>query len=321
MASGKRVRNSRLHSVTRRKHTRSDHFARGNVDSQPPLIEVLNVNGTAGERGQQVNLGLVEQVVVLALESRVGLLLDLEDNITGEDTGHLVTLAAELDLVAVAHTLVDVDVQHLAFHHGLLPVALLAAVLVADDLTLTVAVRADGLEALDHGTHLAHHRLHTATIAARALLNRTLLASTAVTTRTDDRLLESQFGHLAAVDVLQVDLVHMVNGTGLLRAGVAHASAEHPAECATAAEELREQVLGVHTTGATAVLQALRTILIVHLTLLGIGQNLISVRQLLELLCGLGVVRVLVCLPDRVRDKFSVADGEVRMWGTYQGDT
>lgn len=275
-------------------HTRSDHFAGSNVDSQPPLVEVLNVNGTTSKCGQQVNLGLVEQVVVLPLEPGVGLLLNLENNVTGEDTGHLVTLAAELDLVAVAYTLVDVDVQHPALHHGLLAVAFLAAVLVADDLTLTVTVRADGLEALDHGTHLAHHRLHTATIAAGTLLNRTLLASAAVATSTNDRLLQSQFGHLAAVDVLEVDLVHMVNGTGLLGASIAHATTEHPAECTAAAEELREQILSVHATGATAVLQTLRTILVIDLTLLGIGENLVSVRQFLELLCGLGVVGILV---------------------------
>lgn len=252
------------------------------------------MNGTTGESGQQVNLGLVEQVVILALESRVGLLLDLEDNVAGKDTGHLITFTAELDLVAIAHTLVDVDMQHLALHHGLLTVALLAAVLVADDLALTVTVRADSLEALDHRTHLAHHRLHTATIAARAFLDRTLLASTAVTRTTDDRLLQGQFRHLAAVDVFKVNLVHMVNGTGLLGTSIAHATAEHPAERAAAAEELREQILGVHATAATAILQTLRTKLVVELALLGIGQNLVSVRQLLELLCGLGVVGVLV---------------------------
>ena len=258
---------------------------------------MLDVDGTASKSGKQINLSLVEQVVILALEAGVGLLLNLEDDITRHDTGHLVTLTAELDLVAIAHTLVDVDVEHLALNNGLLAIALLAAVLVLDDLTLTVTVRADRLEALDHGTHLAHHGLHTATVAACALLDGTLLTAAAITATTDDGLLESKLGYLALVDVLQVDLVHVVDCAGLLGTGVAHTTTtEHSTEgtAAAAAEELREQVLGVHATAGTTVLQTLLTKLVVQLTLLGVGETLVSGRQFLELLCSLGVVGILV---------------------------
>lgn len=257
------------------------------------------MNAAASKSGQKVDLSLVEEVVVLALEASVGLLLNLKDNIARHDTGHLVTLAAELNLVAVAHTLVNVDVQHLALDNGLLAATLLAAVLLADDLALTIAVRADSLEALDHGTHLAHHGLHTATVAARALLDGTILATAALTARTDDRLLQGQLGDLTTVDILQVDLVHMVNGASLLGACVAHATTEHSAKSTTAAEELREQVLGVHTTTGTAAFQTLLTILVVDLTLLGVGKNLVGVRQLLELLRGIGVVLVLVYMGEK----------------------
>lgn len=256
------------------------------------------MNGTAGKSGKQVNLGLVEQVVTLALEAGVGLLLNLEHDITGHDTGHLVTLAAELNLVAVAHTFVDVNVKNLALDDGLLAVTLLAAILITDDLSLAVAVGADGLEALDHGTHLAHHSLHTATVAARALLNSALLSAAAITATADDGLLESQLGYLALVNILEVNLVHVVDCAGLLRALVTHAAAEHSAEgaAAAAAEELREQILGVHAAATTAVLQAFLAELIIQLTLLGVGKSLVSVGQFLELLCGIGVVGVLVCM-------------------------
>jgi hypothetical protein len=36
--------------------------------------------------------------------------------------------------------------------------------------------------------------------------------------------------------------------------------------------------------------------LVIDLTLLGVGKNLVGVRQLLELLRGIGVVLVLVCM-------------------------
>jgi len=167
-------------------HTRGDNLAGSDVDGQPPVIKVLNVDSATAERGQKINLGLEEQVVSLALETGVGLLLNLEDNITGENTRHLVTLTTELNLVAIANTLVDVDVKNLTLHNGLLTIALLAAVLVTDDLALTVTVGADSLESLNHRTHLAHHGLHTATIAARALLDSTILTTTTIAARTDD---------------------------------------------------------------------------------------------------------------------------------------
>ena len=147
---------------------------------------MLNVNSATGKRGEQVDLSLVEQVVVLALEPGVGLLLNLEDNITRKHTRHLVTLTAELDLVAVTYTFVDMDVQHLTLNNGLLTIALLATVLVLDDLSLTVTVRAHSLETLNHRTHLAHHGLHTAAVTARALLDSTLLTTTTITASTDN---------------------------------------------------------------------------------------------------------------------------------------
>lgn len=257
---------------------------------------MLNVNRAAGKSCKQIDLGLVEQVVALALEAGVRLLLNLKHDITRHDTRHLITLTTELNLMAIAHTFVDVNVENLALDDSLLAVTLLAAILVTDDLTLTVTVRADGLEALDHGAHLAHHRLHTATVAACALLDSALLSAATITATADNGLLKSQFGHLALVDILKVDLVHVVNCAGLLWALVPHATAEHSAEgtTAAAAKELGEQILGVHAATTTAMLEALLTELIIQLTLLGVGKTFVGVRQFLELLCGIWVVGVLV---------------------------
>ena len=232
---------------------------------------MLNVDRATSKSGQKINLGLVEEVVALALEASVRLLLNLELNITGLDARHLVTLAAEVDLGAALNTLVDVDVQDLALDCCLLSVALLAAVLLADNLTLSVAIGADGLEALDHGTHLAHHHLHTLTVAACACLDGALLTTATITLGAQDGLLQGELGDLALVHVLERDLVDVVNGAGLFRAGITtttHAAAEHAAEATTAAaEELREEILGVHAAAHAALLDSLFTILIVELAL------------------------------------------------------
>jgi hypothetical protein len=79
---------------------RANAFSRDDVDGYPSLVQVLDVDLTAGKSSQQVDLGVVEEVVVFALEAVVGLLLNLEDDITRLDTRQLVAFAAELNLVA-----------------------------------------------------------------------------------------------------------------------------------------------------------------------------------------------------------------------------
>lgn len=279
--------------------TRRNGLTGVDLNAQPPVVEVLDEDGTASEGSDEVELALVMQIVALAVEARVGLLLDLEDDITGFYSRGLVTVAAELDLGAAADAAVDVDVQHLPVNHGLLAVALLAPVLVLDDLALAVAVRAHGLEPLDHGTHLAHHGLHTVAITATAALHGALLAADTGALGADDGSLERQLGDLALVDVLQGDLVRVVDGARLGRAPARHsAAAEHPTHTAAAAasEELGEQILGGHATraAAAAALEASLAILVVDSALLRIGEDLVRGRDVLELILGFGVVRVLV---------------------------
>ncbi|KAI6772506.1 hypothetical protein HG530_003464 [Fusarium avenaceum] len=150
---------------------------------------ILTASGTPHQGGSQwraIGRRVVEKIILATGEASMGLLLNLENNITSLDAWRLITLASELNLGAAADTLVDMDVEDLAIDGGLLSVALLALVLLLDDLTLAVTVRADSLESLDHGTHLAHHGLHSVTITASASLNGTLLSTNTFTLGADD---------------------------------------------------------------------------------------------------------------------------------------
>ena len=159
---------------------------------------------------------MIEQVVILALEPWVRLLLNLKHNVTSKNTWHLITFATEFNLVPALHTTVNVDMKDLALDNSLLAHAPFASVTVANGLSFALAVRTDGLEALDHGSHLAHHSLHTRTVAASACSDRTLFATTSLTSRADDGLLEGQLGDFASVDIFERDLVNMVDCSGLL---------------------------------------------------------------------------------------------------------
>lgn len=273
----------------------SNCLARQNVDAEPPVVEVLYVNCATGQGRHQLDVALVEKVVILARKAGVRLLLDLEDNVAGLHARSLVTLASELDLGTAANTLVNVDVQDLSVDYRLLAAALLAAILVLDDLAFAIAVRADRLKALDHRSHLAHHGLHTMAIAARAGLDGAGLAASSLALGADDGALEGQLRNLAAVDVLERYLVSMVNGARLGRSAIVHASKHtaHAAE-ATAAEELRKQVLGGHAATTGSALQTGLTVLIVNLSLLRVRQNFVRMGDFFELFLGLGVVGVLV---------------------------
>ena len=253
----------------------ADSLTGQDVDAKPALIKVLDEDGTTSQRRDQVDIAVVQQVIFFTGEATVGLLLDLENDISSLDPGCLVALATELDLGAALNALVDVDVEDLPVNNGLLSVALLAAVLVLNNLALTVAVRADSLEPLDHGTHLAHHGLHTVAITAGTLLNGTILATDTGALGADDGPLKSKFRDLAAVNVLERHLVGVVNSAGLGRSAVVHTAehtshAAHPTEAA-AAEELCEEVLSSHAAaGTSTALEAGLTILIINLTLLRI---------------------------------------------------
>jgi hypothetical protein len=242
---------------------------------------VLDVDSAAGQCRDEVDFGVVEEVIIPASEAGVRLLLDLEDDVARKDAGGLVTLATELDLGTALNTAVDVDVEDLAIDHCLLAEALLAAVLVLDDLALAITVWAHCLEALDHGTHLAHHRLHAVAVACCAFPDSTFLAAAALALGADDGALKGQLGDLAAVDVLERDVVNVVDRLGFAGAALVVHATEHAAEAAAhaaAAKELREEVLGRHATAATsAAFQSGLTILVVYLALLGIRQNLVGV--------------------------------------------
>ena len=127
---------------------------------------MFDIEGAACQSGYEFDLGAVEQVIILAREARVGLLLNLEDDVASLYTRRLITLASELDLGTASNTAINVNVQNLAVDDRLLAAAALAAVLLLDNLALAVAVGADCLETLNHGSHLAHHGLHTVTVTA-----------------------------------------------------------------------------------------------------------------------------------------------------------
>lgn len=222
--------------------TWADNLTREDLDVEPSVVQMLDVDGASGKSCDEINLRVVEEVIILPLEPRVWLLLNLKDNIAWQNTRCLVALSLELDFVAAPDAPIHMDVENLSLDDGLLAVAALAPILLADDLAFTIAIGADSLEPLDHGAHLTHHGLHTVAITASTFSHSTLFATPAIALGADYGLLQGELRDLASVDILKGDLVSVVDSASLWWAALLHSSTKHAskttAECRTASKEL-----------------------------------------------------------------------------------
>lgn len=66
--------------------TRLDNLSGLNLDEKSALVEMGNLEGATGEGGEEVDLNLGEEVVSLALERLVRLLLNHNHDVSGLDT-------------------------------------------------------------------------------------------------------------------------------------------------------------------------------------------------------------------------------------------
>lgn len=169
-----------------------------------------------------------------------------------------------------------------------------------------------GTDLLHHGAELAEHDLGALAVTARALLDGALLAALAVAALADDVLLERELRHLALVEVgkRNVDAVDEVLALARTLGTPASSAAEaeglnaqngdddqarsarrskgwssrqeregtYASSAASAAEQLREQVLGVHAAAhaAHAALEAGLTSLVVDRPLLRVREDLVA---------------------------------------------
>jgi hypothetical protein len=186
--------------------TRLDNLAREDVDNEDSVIQVGNVELSTGKGSDQVNLGIVKQVVAAALETLMLLLLQHNDHIARDSAWGLISFAAEDNLPAIFHATINVDLKNLANLCDLAGIAAFALVLGVDDLSFTTAVAAGLLNLLHHRAHLSQHDSVALAITGIAGLDSAFLATSTAALFTDDVLLKSEFGSLALVQILQRDL-------------------------------------------------------------------------------------------------------------------
>lgn len=276
-----------------------DDLAGDDLDLDPLLLlQVLNHERTTGKGSVEINLGVVEEIVTSSDESSMGLLVKHKDDITGDDIRTLITLTRKGDLLAVDHSLVNVDLENLSLLLGLSARALLAPVLGVNDLALAVTVVTLGLVPLQHGAHLSGDKLEALALTRVTLVDGAGLASDTVAAVTQHGLLQGHLRGLSSEQVLEghgdsVNNVSRPSGALGLSAAKHAAHAAHAA--ASAAKEMRKQLLGGTSSHASvSSSEASLSKVVVCRSFLVVRQNLVGHGDFLELGLGLDVAGVLV---------------------------
>ena len=215
-----------------------DHSAGGGLNDELAAVELLDDDLEAAEGLAEGEALLHAEVVALALEDGVLLLLEDDDDGAGDiNVGVLVALAHEGDLAVVLHTALDLDLEgHLAGNDAL-GVAGLALVLGVDLTAGAVAGGALHLLLGDHIAHLAHHHAGALTLAVAADgADAGLGGAAALAAGADDVLLAGDLNGLTIVEVLErdgvgdTDIATLASARGTSAAHTAAHAAHHRRE-------------------------------------------------------------------------------------------
>jgi hypothetical protein len=156
---------------------------------------------SSSQSSQKIDLSLANQIISIPLESGVLLLFDDKNDITGLDTGSLITLAREFDLVTTLHTLVDVNLQDLSLLHRLLSVTVLALVFGVNDLSGSFTITTRLLNLLNHRSKLTQVNLDSLSSTSSTLLDGSLLSTKTIAALTDDGFRKGELLDFTLVEV------------------------------------------------------------------------------------------------------------------------
>src|SRR5437762_6724908 len=127
------------------------------------------------------------------------LCFDDKDDIPRLSIRSLICFPSKSNTLTLLHSLVNMNIQYLAFIYNLFPITFLTLVLGRDDFSLSITIWTQSLKSLNHRSHLTHNNLLSAAIATFTSLDRSFLAASSSTFRTKNCLLQSKFTHFSLV--------------------------------------------------------------------------------------------------------------------------
>lgn len=223
-------------------------FSRHYCNHESAVVEMLDDKLASSERSEEVKLNLINEIVILALESVMRLLLHNDHHVSWLSAWCLITFPSKGDGLAILHSFVDVDLQKFLLWYRLLAFASSAPVASVDDFSGPRTLVTGGLHLLNHGTHLTQSNADTTSIASMTSLDSTVLAALSFTFRADNVSSESELGDFALVEVLEGDIDAMDEILGPARSLVPSSPSTAAKETpATTSKELAEQIMRIHS--------------------------------------------------------------------------
>merc|ERR1719266_3107789 len=181
-----------------------DDFSSNSLDDESSVVQRLNCLLHTSKRLGQVDVHLYDEVLAASLELIMSFLVQDDNDVPWFQSGLLVALAAECNLLSVLHTFVHLHLQDLPLPVDLPPVTFLTPQLWVHPLTLAVTLLTHGLYLLHHArAQLLDPHLHPGASAGGTLLHSPGFPSNTVASITDDVLLQGQLPHCPVVHVLQ----------------------------------------------------------------------------------------------------------------------
>jgi hypothetical protein len=247
------------------------------------VVKVSDICSETTKGLDKADIEVVEEVVTTTNEGRVLLLLELDDDVTGDGVGGLIGSALENVGRSGDTALGNVNLDSLLLLDSLVTVTLAALGSGRDDVTLTLTLRAGNLLLGNHTrTDLANHDLDT--LALTATTDGDGGATFALAASADGVTSKTKLLSAASVDLFKGESEREDNVlTFLLR--------RRTTTAATTTEEIEN--IHVITTTTTTVLKGFLTALIIERTLVRVGKNLISMLDVLELISITTFIRVM----------------------------
>ena len=110
------------------------------LDDESSIVQRLNCLLQTSQRLGQVDVHLDDEVLAASLELLMSFLVQDDNDVPWFQSGLLVALAAECNLLSVLHTFVHLDLQDLPLPVHLPPVTFLTPQLGVDSLSLAVTL-------------------------------------------------------------------------------------------------------------------------------------------------------------------------------------
>lgn len=235
-------------------------------------VQVRQVTLPANQRVLQTNAVVHLQIVPVAHEHGVLLLLENNDHVTGVQIGVLVALMLEGDLLAVLHAALNIHGDRVLLRHQLVAVAHVAGLI--EGLALAAALLAGLLDLLDEaGSKLNTLKNHAASLADRAGVHMIRVVRARAMAVLAELLAVDIEGHFAAVvQILQSD------GNRSLHVLISLLSAE-----ASEAEYIGEGIEALLSSLLLSLLHSLFSLHVVHSSFVFVGQAVVGRLNVNEL--------------------------------------